>query len=104
LGGVSLSQIEEVKKSNEKLSKDDVLRKFSDKRVKKTSSLVKKIKKEPKVRGERKKSAFGNSLYRYYVPLLFLSAEGKTVIRKCRVLNVKDDKKYDTLSKNGWEV
>ena len=87
------------------MSKDDILKKFSDRRIKKTKTIMKEKKvKETKSGEDKPKRASNVSMFRYYVPLLFLSGEGKNVIRKCKVMNVKEDKKYDNFSKNGWEV
>jgi len=73
------------------MSDEDILRKFSDKKIKKT--------KKPETKKGRKHGTTSASLYRFILPLLFLSPDGKTVLRKCKVLNAREDKKYDTLSK-----
>ncbi len=75
-----------------------MMRKFSDKRVKKESKPIKKEK------GAKRLMNGNNKRYRYMLPLLFLGPDGKTVIRKCKILNMKDDKKYDCLSKHSWET
>jgi hypothetical protein len=86
-----------IKMEAEKVDEDeqDVLRKFSDKRFK-------RIKKEKKEK-TKKKNGILIALHRYVLPILFLSPEGKTVLRKCKVLNFREDKKYEHLSKNSWE-
>ena len=67
---------------------------------------TKTVKKEKKVNTKKAKKLGGTNgkRFRYILPLLFSAPDGKTVIHKCKILNMKDDKKYECLSKHNWEI
>ena len=77
---------------------------FSDKRVKGIAKEAKKkAGKAPKPEKSGKKPRKTNGRKpRYFVPLMFNAHDGKTVIRRMKVLDMRDDKKYEDVKFNDW--
>ena len=75
---------------------------FSDKRVKGIAKAAAKAKKQTTSGKKQRKSNVKKP--RYFIPLMFNAPDGKTVIRRMKVLDVRDDRKYEELTPLDWEL
>ena len=80
---------------------------FSDKRVK---GIVKAAKKKVDLpakavsdqkSGKKARKSNGKKP-RYFIPLMFNAPDGKTIIRRMKVLDMRDDKKFEELDFEAW--
>ncbi len=100
--GVKAAQlIVEESTTDSNTSEEEKLLLFSDKRVK---GIVKaKAKKQATTTSTKKQRKSNCRKPRYFIPLMFNAPDGKTVIRRMKILDMRDDRKYESMTQIGWE-